>query len=69
MVADPTPLTRREVDAVVLDDGWLACTCGYRFAYKVAGLDEDARVKCPDRHCGAWVKVAPRLRDRVSRRL
>lgn len=58
---------RREVDAVLLDDGWIACTCGYRVGYKITGTDEQSRVKCPGRHCGAWIRLAPRPRDRVSR--
>lgn len=67
MVAEPAPLNRREVDAVVQEDGWTACTCGYRFGFRIAASGDDARVKCPNPRCGAWARLAPPLRDRVSR--
>lgn len=69
MVAEPTPIERerREVDAVVLGDGWTACTCGQRFGFGIVAVRPDARVKCPNSRCGAWVRLTPPERDRVSR--
>lgn len=77
MVAEPTPIGgRREVNAVFLEDGWVACgatlagrLCGYRFGFSIVGTSEDARVKCPNRGCGAWVRIGRPLRESVSRRL
>lgn len=72
MVAEPTQLEgreRRQVEAVVVDDWTLCGACNYSFGFKIAGLAADSRVKCPNGRCGVWVRLAPRLRESVSRRV
>lgn len=60
--------TRREVEAVVTDDGWTACGgCLQRVGYHLVASGPDAKVKCS--RCRSWVLIAPPLRERVSRRL
>lgn len=69
---EPTPFIakRREVDAVTTDDGWTACgACTQKIGFKVVGLEDESRIKCPNGRCGVWVRLLPRLRERVSRRL
>lgn len=69
MLAEPTPITkRREADAIYLEDGWVACVCSYRFGFQIRGTSADARVKCPNRSCGRWVRMH-RASEAVSRRI
>lgn len=70
MVADPTPIARRESFAVFQEDGWVACgACGYRLAFRMVGTDEESRQKCPNDKCRRWVRFGRPRSERVSRRL
>jgi hypothetical protein len=62
VVAEPTPLPaeRRQAAAVVLEDGWTACKgCGTRVGFRIVATGHDARVKCANVRCGAWVMLPP----------
>jgi ferredoxin len=71
VVAEPTPFARDArplFEGLVSEDGWTACgACGQRLGFRIAGIDDESRVKCPNNRCRAWVRLAPRLRERVSR--
>lgn len=71
MVAELTPFARSRaplVVAIVTEDGWTACgACTQRLGYRIAGTDDESRVKCPNNRCRVWVRLTPRLRERVSR--